>query len=151
MGDEELQAKTNAENEMRRLKDRNSVLQDEKADLQKTKESLLKRVQEYEVQQSKDLAKDIKRLESPSQGERLKAPMADATNKSSTPAEGKPTYEQIAKECKRLKNRNERMLKSLHDTNDKNKAYQSKLKHYNLCKENDLLEAAKPVANAPEP
>jgi len=112
------QAKTNAEN--RWLTDQNRVLQVEKADLQKDKESLLMRVQEYEVQQSKDLAKEP--------GERVKVPMADVTN------DNKPTYKQIAEECKRLKHRNALLLE------EKKKYYNLYKEKNNLLKETEIIE-----------
>ena len=50
------------------------------------------------------------------------------------------TFPQLEKETKRLVKRNEKLTSMITETNDKNRAFQEKLrKYYNLCKQNGLL------------
>merc|ERR1712066_548304 len=64
-----------------------------------------------------------------------------------SPSSKKYTYEQVEKECKRLKVRNEKLVTTVEKTNEKNRQYQSKLKkYYNLCNENGLLSQKKSIS-----
>jgi len=90
-----------------------------------------------------ELAKDMKLLASPStEGHKCNE---GKDNKIA----GKYGYEQIEKECKRLKIRNERLMKSVTDTNQKNRQYQEKLKkYYMMCQENGLIPKANTSAKS---
>ena len=52
----------------------------------------------------------------------------------------------LEKEIKRLRSRNDRMLKAMNDTNDKNRAFQTKLKkYYGICEKAGLLAKKAPA------